>query len=188
LSRGRATLDARLRGHDVFFYITQQVRSMKLSAHVKTAFKLGSFVMLADQLSKWWLVNFLMRPPHDEYMVPVTSFLNIVLVHNKGVTFGLLNNLNPEIMPTLLTGAALMILFFLGRWLWLTNSDMVAIGLGAVMGGAIGNLLDRIREGAVIDFLDFYYGTHHWYAFNVADAAIVTGVGLLVLDSIIRAR
>jgi signal peptidase II len=161
---------------------------MSMNPHVKTACKLGALVMLADQLSKWWLVNFLMRPPHDEYMIPVTSFFNIVMVRNKGVTFGLLNNLDPKIMPMLLTGAACLVLFFLARWLWLTHSQMVAIGLGAVMGGAIGNLLDRVREGAVIDFLDFYYGTHHWYAFNIADAAIVTGVSLLVLDSIIRAR
>jgi signal peptidase II len=158
---------------------------MRISPTVKSGVQLGIYVTLVDQLSKWWLVNFLMR---QQEQVAVTPYLNIVLYYNRGVTFGLLNNISSTIMPTLLTLAACVILFFLGRWLFLTNSKMVAYGIGAIMGGAVGNLLDRIREGAVIDFLDFYYGSYHWYAFNVADACIVTGVGLLLLDSLIRAR
>jgi len=158
---------------------------MTIHRHVKFAVCLAILVTFADQFSKWWLVNTIMRPPHVE---PVTSFLNLVLVHNKGVTFGLLNTMNHQIMPAILMAVAIVILFFLGRWLYLTRSMPVAIGLGAVMGGAVGNVLDRIREGAVVDFLDFYYANYHWYAFNIADAAIVTGVSLLLLDSVLRAR
>ena len=91
-------------------------------------------------------------------------------------------------MPYFLTAVAAVILFLLGRWLWRTTSALVAIGLGAIMGGAIGNVIDRLRFGAVVDFLDFHYEHYHWYAFNIADAAIVTGVCLLLLDSLVRGR
>ncbi len=153
--------------------------------HIALAAYLGTFIAVADQLSKWWIVERVMQPPHTE---AVTSFLNFVLVHNKGVTFGLLNTINHDYMPYILVGVASVILFMLGRWLWRTNSLPVAIGLSAVMGGAVGNLIDRVRYGAVVDFIDFYYQNYHWYAFNIADAAIVTGVGLLLLDSMFRAR
>jgi signal peptidase II len=149
------------------------------------ALYLGALVVLCDQLSKWWLLNVAMQPPHK---MPVTSFLNLVLVWNKGVTFGLLNKLDHHLMSYFLVAVAAVIIFFLGRWLWRTSSFMVAVGLGAVMGGAIGNVLDRLRFGAVVDFLDFYYQDYHWFAFNIADAAIVTGVGLLLLDSLVRGK
>jgi len=159
---------------------------MRFSNHyIKPALFLGFGVMLADQLSKWWLVNTIMQPPHA---VAVAPFFNLVLVRNKGVTFGLLNTINRDIMPYVLAAVAGGILLVLGRWLWRTHSKLVAYGLGLVMGGAVGNILDRIREGAVVDFLDFYYQNHHWFAFNIADAAIVTGVSLLVFDSLVRAR
>lgn len=158
---------------------------MRIHRHVTLAIYLGVFIALVDQLSKWWVVNNVAAPP-DFYAV--APFLNFVLVHNKGVTFGLLNTVDHHFMPYLLTAVAMVILFFLGRWLWLTNSLLVAIGLGAVMGGAVGNVIDRVRYGAVVDFLDFYYKNYHWYAFNVADAAIVTGVSLLLLDGLVRAR
>lgn len=149
------------------------------------ALYLGALVVMCDQLSKWWLVNIAMRPPH---VMEVTSFLNLVLVWNKGVTFGLLSRMDHHVMSYFLIAVAAIILFLLGRWLWRTSSSLVAIGLGAVMGGAIGNVLDRLRFGAVVDFIDFYYQNYHWFAFNVADAAIVTGVCLLLLDSLVRGK
>ena len=158
---------------------------ISIKPNVRIAFYIGALVVLADQLSKWMLVNMVMQPPHT---VPVLPFFNLVLVYNKGVTFGLLNTIDRHIMPMVLIGVAAVILFFLGRWLWKTHLMPVAVGLSLVMGGAIGNVLDRIRDGAVIDFLDFYYRTYHWYAFNIADAAIVVGVGLLLIDSVVRAR
>jgi signal peptidase II len=161
------------------------VRHMTIPRHVTLAALLGILVAIADQLSKWWLLEAVMRPPHVE---EVTPFLNLVLVHNKGVTFGLLNTIDRQSMPYILAAIAVAILFLLGRWLLRTQSLPVAMGLGFVMGGAVSNLIDRMRYGAVIDFLDFYYQDYHWYAFNIADAAIVTGVGLLLLDSLVRAR
>lgn len=143
------------------------------------------FVILCDQLSKYWVLTILTQLQHG---IRVTPFLNFVLIWNKGVTFGLLNQFNPRILPLLLTCAALLIFVLLGRWLTRTTSTWVAVSLGAIMGGAIGNVVDRLRFGAVIDFLDFYYGNYHWYAFNIADACIVTGVCFLVLDSLVRGR
>lgn len=157
---------------------------MKIYRRVLLALYLGVFVALADQLSKWWVL----RHVEPSHVMNVAPFMNFVLVRNKGVTFGLLNNMDHQYMPYILCGVAAVILFLLGRWVWLTRSTPVAVALGAVMGGAVGNVIDRVRFGSVVDFLDFYYQNYHWYAFNVADAAIVTGVSLLLLDSLVRAR
>jgi signal peptidase II len=145
-----------------------------------------AFVGLADQLSKWMILE---RMDDVHRTIPVTSFINFVLVWNKGVTFGLFNRAAGEkILPYILIGVALAILFLLGRWLWRTTSTAVALALGAIMGGAFGNVIDRLRYGAVVDFIDFHYQDFHWYAFNVADAAIVTGVALLLIDGMVRGK
>ena len=156
-----------------------------MSTNVKRGIYLAVVVALADQLSKWWVLGNVPAPPNSMAVAP---FLNFVLVHNSGVTFGLLNRSSHIYMPYILTGVAAIILFFLARWLVRTTSLAVALGLGAVMGGAVGNLVDRVRYGWVVDFIDVYYRDMHWYTFNVADAAIVTGVSLLLLDSLVRAR
>ncbi len=148
-------------------------------------FYLAALIAVIDQISKWWLLDKMGDDPH---VIPINAYFNLVLVWNKGVTFGLLNRLGHHMMPYLLTGMAGLILLLLGRWLWRTHSMIVALGLGSVMGGAVGNVIDRLRHGAVVDFLDFYYRDYHWYAFNVADAAIVTGVALLLLDGMVRGR
>jgi signal peptidase II len=150
------------------------------------AIYLGVFVTLIDQMSKWWLVHEGLPPPQTIRIV--NPFLNLVLVENRGVTFGLLSRLDPHITFYFLIGMALIILALLGRWLWRTSSTSVAIGLGLIIGGAVGNIIDRLRFEVVIDFLDFHYDQYHWYAFNVADSAIVTGVAILLLDSVIRGR
>ena len=146
---------------------------------------LAVFVLLFDQVSKWWLVSILMQPPR---IVPLNPFLNLVLVQNRGITFGLLSRFDPRITFYFLTITAGIILFLLGRWLWLTTSTLVSTALGFVIGGALGNVIDRLHYGVVVDFLDFHIGEHHWYSFNLADSAIVTGVGLLLLDSLGRKR
>jgi len=140
---------------------------------------------LVDQITKWFVLDG-MGDVHKT--VPVTSFLNIVLVWNKGITFGFLSQSSQEIIPYILVAVAVVILGLLGRWLIRTTSAAVAIALGGIMGGAIGNVVDRIRYGAVVDFLDFHFAGHHWYAFNVADAAIVTGVALLLIDGMVRGK
>ncbi len=150
---------------------------------------IGLYVMAAvcliDQLTKWLVIEALSDVHRT---IQATPFLNIVLVWNKGVTFGMLNHGAGSYWPYILTAIAVVIVIMLGRWLRQTSSTVVAMGLGCIMGGAVGNVIDRIRYGQVVDFLDFYYGNYHWYAFNVADAAIVTGVTLLLIDGMIRGQ
>jgi signal peptidase II len=158
---------------------------MVIHRRVLIGFYAMAFIGLVDQLGKWLILDRL----NDVYRtIPVTSFLNLVLVWNKGITFGLLNKGSEQTMRYALIGVALVILFLLGRWLLRTSSTTVALALGSIMGGAVGNVIDRLRYGAVLDFLDFYYGNYHWYAFNVADAAIVMGVALLLLDGMVRGK
>jgi signal peptidase II len=146
---------------------------------------MAALIGLADQLSKWMVLE---RMGDVERTIPVTSFLNLVLVWNKGVTFGLMNHGGRPYMAWALIFVAAAILFLLGRWLYKTDSTPVSLALGAIMGGAVGNVIDRVHYGAVTDFLDFYFRDYHWYAFNVADAAIVTGVALLLLDGMVRGK
>lgn len=156
---------------------------MPLQRRVIIGFYAMAIVGLVDQFSKWLLLD---RMGDVHRTIPVFSWLNLVLVWNKGVTFGMLNRGGQHYMPYVLIGVAAIILFLLGRWLWRTSSTAVSLALGGIMGGAIGNVIDRARYGAVVDFLDFHYANYHWYAFNVADAAIVLGVSLLLIDGLIR--
>jgi signal peptidase II len=143
---------------------------------------LATLVALLDQASKWWILNEVMKPRR---VVPVTSFLNLVLSFNKGITFGLFNRGHP-MTPYIFTSAAIVIMLLLLNWLIHTTSRTVAVGLSLVMGGALGNVVDRVNYGAVVDFLDFHVFGYHWYAFNLADSAIVCGVGLLLLENLVR--
>jgi signal peptidase II len=144
-----------------------------------------ALVGLLDQLSKWFVLD---KLGDGRGKIVLTPFLNIVLIWNKGVTFGILNRSDHRYMSYFLIAVAALILFLLGRWLVRTHSTPVAVALGAIMGGAIGNVIDRVRYGAVADFLDFYYRDYHWYAFNIADAAIVSGVALLLIDGMVRGK
>lgn len=143
------------------------------------------FVALFDQLTKWWVQTYVVVPP--QAVVEVTYYFNLILKWNKGVTFGLLAH-NAKWAPYAFTAVALIIVAFLLNWLMRAASVTVALGLGLVMGGAVGNIVDRLRYGAVVDFLDFHWQNHHWYTFNVADAAIVCGVGLLLLENLARGK
>jgi signal peptidase II len=158
---------------------------MHHSRRATIGFYMMAFIGLVDQISKGLILNHIGDVRHT---MPVTPFLNFVLVWNKGVTFGLLGRTGQNYMTYILIGVAAVILALLGRWLWRTKSLLVALALGAIMGGAVGNVIDRVRYGAVADFLDFYYRDYHWYAFNVADAAIVTGVALLLIDGMVHGR
>jgi signal peptidase II len=98
----------------------------------------------------------------------LTSFLDIVLVKNKGVTFGLLNGV---VSPLFLTLASIAIIIFMVYWA--INNENYLLPISAIVGGALGNVVDRITRGAVVDFLDFHLFGYHWPAFNIADSAIV---------------
>ncbi|MFN4282998.1 MAG: signal peptidase II [Alphaproteobacteria bacterium] len=137
-------------------------------------------LLVLDQISKWWIVGTVMNPPRR---IEVTPFFNLVMVWNEGVTFGLGNNV--EWGRWLFAGLALVIVVILIGWLARAAHLWVLVALGLVIGGAIGNVIDRLRWGAVADFLDFHAFGWHWPAFNLADAGIVVGVLLLVLDALV---
>jgi signal peptidase II len=146
---------------------------------------LGVAVLLVvlDQLSKWWVVGHFMESPRP---VELTSFFNLVMVWNQGVTFGVGNDVAWG--RWLFAALALVIVAILFSWLRRAVRLWVAVALGLVIGGAIGNVIDRLRWGAVADFLDFHAFGQHWPAFNMADSAIVVGVVLLVLDALVGRR
>ena len=137
-------------------------------------------VLILDQASKWWILTDVMSPRR---ILEITPFLNIVLVWNRGVSFGLFNT-GSALVPWILTAVSLAIAIGLGLWLRRVDQRLVAAGLGLIMGGALGNVVDRVRFRAVIDFVDVHVSGYHWPAFNVADSAIVIGVGLLIFESL----
>lgn len=138
-------------------------------------------IVLFDQATKWWIVNVLMQPVPQA--VEVTPFFNLVLAWNRGVSFGTFSA-GGSWMPYALTAVALAIAAVLATWLWRAERWFVALGLGMVIGGAVGNVLDRVRLGAVVDFLDFHAFGWHFWAFNVADSGISVGVVLLLIDGL----
>lgn len=146
---------------------------------------LGAIVLLADQASKYWILNGLDLPALGS--VAVLPVLNLTMVWNHGVTFGLFNGLG-RTGPVLLTGVAVAVVLLLVVWMRSTDRLRVAAALGVIAGGAIGNVIDRLRFGAVIDFIHAHAFGWSWYVFNVADAAIVCGVGVLLLDSLLDRR
>jgi signal peptidase II len=147
--------------------------------HVRIGLGLSVLVMALDQLSKWIIVAHVMKPP---IQIKLTSFFNLILTHNQGVSFGMFSN-GTDAGKWTLVSVALVILGFLIRWLFQSNRLFNVITLGLIIGGAMGNVLDRVMVGAVVDFLDFHAFGYHWPAFNVADTAISIGAIGLVLES-----
>lgn len=131
-----------------------------------------------DQLSKWYLlfeVGMTNRPP-----IVVTDFFSLIMVWNKGISFGILNH--PErSAPMLLIALALVISAVLLRMALKTAIRWERIGYAMIIGGALGNVVDRLRYGAVADFFYFHIGDLGWPAFNIADSAICVGVILLLI-------
>jgi len=139
---------------------------------------LAGDVLLLDRLSKWLLLGIIPSPSHPP--IELTPFFNLAMVWNHGISFGLFASHHHPffiIMPLLLIIAILLI------WLYKNSSPRVACALGFVIGGAISNIIDRLRFGAVADFFDAHIGHYHWPAFNIADSAIFIGVVLLCLSS-----
>ena len=114
--------------------------------------------------------------------IRVTSFFNLVQVYNKGVSFGMFNDLSYGIIILSLLSFSITIILFI--WLARVNQKHLGIALGLVIGGAYGNLIDRIINGAVADFLDFHIMQYHWPAFNLADSAITVGAMILIFDEL----
>ncbi|HEX8409813.1 MAG TPA: signal peptidase II [Thermoanaerobaculia bacterium] len=120
---------------------------------------------------------------HDAIPV-IPDFFQLVHVRNTGAAFGLGANASTKLVPILLNTGAIAVFCVVAVYAMRTavTDRLLQTGLHLILGGAIGNLLDRFRFGYVVDFLDVYIGSHHWPAFNVADSAICIGIALLFLD------
>ncbi|MCR4310448.1 MAG: signal peptidase II [Deltaproteobacteria bacterium] len=150
----------------------------KFSVPIVSALLLGA----ADQASKVWAVRNL---PLYEPLELVHGFFDLVHVRNTGVAFSLLSNLDPRwVHPFLILATVLAMGAVLAYIAYLPCRGAAPVGLGLILGGAVGNLIDRARLGYVVDFLDLYWRSHHWPTFNVADVGISVGVALLVIDMV----
>lgn len=146
---------------------------------------ISAVVVALDQLTKWMALKYLL----GKAAVAVTPFLNFVLVFNRGAAFGFLNdagNWQNMFFVVVALIACGIILYLLNRVEW--RSKTAAVGLALILGGAVGNVIDRLAYGYVVDFIDVYYRHWHWPAFNVADSAITIGAVFLVLHSLPPAR
>lgn len=132
-------------------------------------------ILILDQYSKNTVLSWFLGNHHQ---IEATPFLNIVLVANKGISFGLFPAGSIYGVWTLII-TAVCISFLLGLWIWQAESWLSSVCFGLIMGGALGNVTDRFIYGAVVDFLDFHALGYHWYTFNIADCGIVIGAVLL---------
>jgi len=158
-----------------------------MAASLRQGLFFALLLLIADQASKFWILEVVGLP--EVRNIPVLELgpvgLDLTMVWNRGVTFGLFSGdgaWNHLILAALALGVAGLLL----RWLARSETVLVTYALGAVIGGAVGNVIDRVRFGAVVDFVDVHAWGWHWYVFNVADAAIVCGVIALVVDALIR--
>ena len=136
-------------------------------------------VLLLDRLTKWLVSDRIQL--HDSIPV-IPGFFRLTHVQNRGAAFGLFADSPSEWKVAILVAFSLIALVVVSALLWRNSHalSMTGTALALILGGAVGNLWDRVLAGHVVDFLDFYVGTYHWPAFNVADSAIVIGALLLV--------
>ena len=157
---------------------------MRRGGHTPLGVAVALVVLIADQASKWWVLEVLhLRERGTFALLPV---LNLTFVRNAGITFGLFRAGSTS-GSLALTLAALMVIAMLALWLYRAERRLMAVALGGIAGGAVGNVIDRARFGWVVDFIhvhtpDFSWS---WYVFNLADSAIVCGVAALVLDGLL---
>jgi lipoprotein signal peptidase len=156
---------------------------MTRPARIALGLGMGVLVLGLDQASKYWILDILRLPELGS--VALLPFFSLTMVWNRGITFGLFGA-ESAAGGAVLALIALAVVAALAVWLWRADRALVAASLGAVAGGAVGNVIDRARFGAVVDFLHAHAFGWSWYVFNLADAAIVCGVAALVLDGMRR--
>lgn len=141
-------------------------------------------VLLLDQATKWLMLLVVMAPPR---IIEVTGFFNLVLAWNTGVSFSAFAGSGPA-GRWILVGVAIVICGFVLAWMGRTQRRLLIAGFAVIVGGAFGNVIDRVIHGAVVDFLDFHLAGWHWPAFNLADTAITLGVVAIIADSLFGPR
>jgi signal peptidase II len=148
-------------------------------------FALAGLVLVLDRITKLVIER---RVSALDTFTVIPDIFDIVHTRNRGIAFGLFNDSSSEMGSFVLIGFSLLILGFIGTLLWQYSRGFahehwtLRYGLGLVLGGALGNLLDRVLHGSVTDFLDFHWGVHHFPVFNLADSAISVGAAMLLLD------
>lgn len=164
-------------------------------------------VIAVDQYSKWLVLETVLRTGGDapgfvewfctsrplswfaahqaQYGADtLASFLNFVMVWNKGISFGMFDEAS-DALPFIFMGVSAVVSLVLGAWMLHARRPLITLSTALIIGGAIGNAIDRLRFRAVADFIDFHLGDRHWPAFNVADSCIVAGAFLLMADSLL---
>lgn len=137
-------------------------------------------IVALDQAVKAWVVDFFAARSTD--VVHVLSVFNLVMAWNRGVSFGLFNDRGGTLPFAALAAVIVVLLLW---WLSRVRRRSLQIAIGLVIGGAVGNIIDRLARGAVVDFLDFHLGSWHWFAFNLADSAICLGVFFIAIDGLL---
>ncbi len=161
----------------------------------------AALAALLDQASKLWVLHYFGEAGCANHLVPVTSFFDFVLTCNRGISFGFFNQPGQPGLGFLIFAVfATAVVVALAVWLYRVRSAFLAVAIGLIIGGAIGNVVDRLRLGGVVDFLNFHLPNAAcrsgfagvldgcWPAFNVADSAICLGVAAMLLDGLLSRR
>ncbi|HEX4889648.1 MAG TPA: signal peptidase II [Alphaproteobacteria bacterium] len=149
-----------------------------MKPEVKLGLVIAAAIAVADWLSKYIVLYVIDLPARQN--IQILPFFDLTMVWNRGVSFGMLQADSPY-AHLALTGFVVLISLGVVAWLWQNTDKLSAIALGGILGGALGNIYDRVKYGAVADFFDFHLMGYHWYVFNLADAAISIGVTLLLI-------
>ena len=140
----------------------------------------AGLIIVFDQLSKYYVLHHFLGL---NLYIQFGDYFNIVRAWNTGVSFSMFNNYG-NVGVYVLSAVAIGVVATLVNWLRYEKSTIMQVAIGMIIGGALGNVIDRLRLGAVFDFLDFHIGDSHWPAFNVADSFICIGAGLIILSSV----
>ncbi len=140
-------------------------------------------ILFADWVSKYLLIGYMTELGHGLYLLP---FVNLVMVWNPGISFGLFAS--PGGQRWILVILSMVIVIGLMIWLRRTDRRLLKFAIGGLIGGALGNVWDRVYYGAVADFFDIHVFGYHWPAFNIADSAITIGVVLIIYDAFVTAK
>jgi len=153
-------------------------------AKLSFLFSVAAGVVLLDQVTKAIVQSLFF---FGESVPVIPGFFNLTFIRNPGAAFGFLSWGNPSLVTPLFVLISLVVAGGIFYYYRKTDPDnrLHRWGLSLILGGAIGNMVDRVRFQSVVDFLDFYAGDHHWPAFNVADSAITIGVGLILLEMVL---
>ena len=138
------------------------------------------FIFILDRISKLWIISIFNSENNLE--IKISSFINLNLIWNKGIAFGLFSY-GEKFEYNLLTGLIIMIIVIV-FWMIIKTKGLEKYGFLMILGGALGNIFDRLYYSAVPDFIDIYYKNFHWFVFNVADIFITVGVLMLIINEI----